>query len=65
MNSPKNVSVCFICKTIPLFGKSAGIYIKNKFLCSECEKKILHMKSHDPIYDGIKEKLKYISIDGY
>lgn len=55
MSNKKNTQkVCNVC------GKSVlnGIMLKKGFICTNCERKIVHLSVNNNDYDNIKNKIK-------
>ncbi|MDD2496785.1 MAG: sigma factor G inhibitor Gin [Desulfitobacteriaceae bacterium] len=62
MNS-KSWATCLVCGTVAHFRLVQGVFIKGKFMCSQCEQIITEMEMDDICYPLIKERLKEIWVD--
>lgn len=54
----KVVPVCFFCQQIPEQGFAGGIFLFSKFLCEQCQDKILEVSSEDADYEHVLGKIK-------
>jgi hypothetical protein len=49
---------CLICGTTPETGICGGIRLRKRFLCNDCQDRILAASIDDPFYTQMKEGLK-------
>ena len=49
---------CLICGVTPETGIIGGVQLRKRFLCSECQERILNASIEDPFYILMKEGLK-------
>ncbi|MCJ8224843.1 sigma factor G inhibitor Gin [Bacillus paralicheniformis] len=54
MSKSNHGETCIICEE----NKTEGIHLYTKFLCSDCEKKIISTSTLDPEYSDYVKKLK-------
>lgn len=50
--------VCVVCEETPPLGIVGGIVVSGRFLCSRCEKEIVHLRVGDSHYALFREKIK-------
>lgn len=53
---------CTVCKTTPIKGKAAGIFLAGGFICNFCEQKIIKTEVFYSEYSYLIEGLKDLDL---
>jgi len=51
---------CLVCGEVPAGGIRDGLKLKMGFICTECEKKIVHLEVGSSAYEDIIEKIRAV-----
>lgn len=60
MENSKLLPVCIVCGETPPLGIIDGVVLRGKFLCTNCENRILAMDLSSLEYEAVVEKIKEI-----